>query len=686
MVGDSGRGWRRLARPFIGLTVAGLISFALSAPANSAEQPDSTGDLVDSLVVKYEPGASIRDTSGDPNGADLVKSDVELSLGENLGLGYRTIKFDQPIPVEEAKRIASQLDDSSAVAIAEPNYVFEVTETIQQDLNSSKDNWGLDRIDQTTVTGSNTYSFSSSGAGVKAYVVDTGIRLDHSEFTTNGNSRIATGWTAINDGLGTRDCIGHGTHVAGIIGGNLFGVAKNVTLVPVRVLDCSGSGTSSDLIAGINWIISDHQAGQPAVANFSLGSKDRTGSIESINQAITALIADGVQPFVASGNSDDNACFYSPANSLGTVTVNAATLNDTSASFSNYGSCTDIYAPGVDIRSAAISSSTSSIVMSGTSMATPFVTGAAANILQENSGFSPNELVTKLFSVSRNFLSGIPNDASDYLYQPANGWNQDLGTSPATVFGISNNYIPSNEALLTRTATLSPSSQTISGSRGATISNSSLLGYENMAGQPTFSVSPTLPDGLTLNNLTGVISGTPTYGVASEVFTITGTSSGKSATSSVTINISGDTKAQVEAAAEAARIAAEQQAAFNLAKNTLTATASKRVISVRVTAPAGSTTAIQIETSVRQKVPYQKAYKVREKYTVVNSLGKTVTKYRYVIRYKTAYRTVTVKVWKTVNNSSTTTSYSWKAKKAGIYRVEVVTPFGTTATNKFRVR
>ena len=686
MVSDSGRGWRRLAHPVIGLTVAGLISFALSAPANSAEQPDSTGDLVDSLVVKYEPGASIRDTSGDPNGADLVKSDVELSLGENLGLGYRTIKFDQPIPVEEAKRIASQLDDSSAVAIAEPNYVFEVTETIQQDLNSSKDNWGLDRIDQTTVTGSNTYSFSSSGVGVKAYVVDTGIRLDHSEFTTNGNSRIATGWTAINDGLGTRDCIGHGTHVAGIIGGNLFGVAKNVTLVPVRVLDCSGSGTSSDLIAGINWIISDHQAGQPAVANFSLGSKDRTGSIESINQAITALIADGVQPFVASGNSDDNACFYSPANSLGTVTVNAATLNDTSASFSNYGSCTDIYAPGVDIRSAAISSSTSSIVMSGTSMATPFVTGAAANILQENSGFSPNELVTKLFSVSRNFLSGIPNDASDYLYQPANGWNQDLGTSPATVFGISNNYIPSNEALLTRTATLSPSSQTISGSRGATISNSSLLGYENMAGQPTFSVSPTLPDGLTLNNLTGVISGTPTYGVASEVFTITGTSSGKSATSSVTINISGDTKAQVEAAAEAARIAAEQQAAFNLAKNTLTATASKRVISVRVTAPAGSTTAIQIETSVRQKVPYQKAYKVREKYTVVSSLGKTVTKYRYVTRYRTAYRSVTVKVWKTVNNSSTTTSYSWKAKKAGIYRVEVVTPFGTTATNKFRVR
>ena len=600
---DSGQSWRRLARPLIGLTIAGLVSLALTTPANSAAQASATGELVDSLVVKYEPGASIRDTSGDPNGADLVKSNVELSLGENLGLGYHTINFDQPIPVEEAKKIASQLDDSSAVAIAEPNYAFTVEDlapnaTVTQNLNGAGI-WGLDRIDQENLNLDSKYIFSSSGSGVTAYIVDSGIRSTHTEFISAGVSRVTTGYSAVDGESATTDCVGHGTHVSGIVGGNVYGVSKAVTIVPVKVLDCSGKGTTSELIAGINWIINNHPAGQPAVANFSLGSDSRTGSISSVDSAITNLINDGVQPVVASGNSNDDACYYSPANSRGTITVNASTTTDTLAYFSNFGACTDIVAPGWQINAAGNANDTDIATKSGTSMAAPFVTGVIANILSETPTLTPTQIWTTL---SAEAINAIPADAygspTRFLHQPSNGWSASTKATSAL------------QALAEQQA-----------------AEAARIAAEQAAAE-----------------------------------------------------------AKAAAEAEAARIAAEQQAAFNLAKNTLTATASKRVISVRVTAPAGSSTAIQIETSAQQRVPYQKAYKVREKYTVVNSLGKTVTKYRYVTRYRTAYRTVTVKVWKTVNSSATTSSYSWKAKKAGIYKVELVTPFGTTSTNKFRVR
>jgi hypothetical protein len=207
--------------------------------------------------------------------------------------------------------------------------------------------------------------------------------------------------------------------VAGILGGTNYGVAKEVNLIPIRALDCRGSGSTETLIAGINWIINHHQPGVPAVANMSLGGDDDP----ALSRAVTNLLADGVVVVVASGNggSDrigDDACYQTPANTFGTITVNSLNRNDLDSSFSNYGSCTDIYAPGEDILSAGISSPTSSATESGTSMATPFVAGAVARILQENPAFNRTQVVEKLFANAKPYNSGIAYDAPRMLQTP----------------------------------------------------------------------------------------------------------------------------------------------------------------------------------------------------------------------------------------------------------------------------
>ncbi|MSY38944.1 MAG: S8 family serine peptidase, partial [Actinobacteria bacterium] len=229
--------------------------------------------------------------------------------------------------------------------------------------------WGLDRIDQLTANLDGLFTPAGTGSGVVAYVVDTGIYAAHSDFT----GRISSGYTAISDGNGTNDCNGHGTHVAGTIGGTTYGVAKQVTLVPVRVLGCTGSGSTSGVIAGIDWAITHHASG-PAVLNMSLGG----GYSKTLNDAVVAAVADGITVVVAAGNSSVNACDSSPASEATAITVGATSSNDARASFSNYGSCVDLFAPGVNITSAGISGTTSASTFSGTSMASPHVAGAAA--------------------------------------------------------------------------------------------------------------------------------------------------------------------------------------------------------------------------------------------------------------------------------------------------------------------
>ncbi|MGH9156396.1 MAG: S8 family serine peptidase [Acidimicrobiales bacterium] len=238
--------------------------------------------------------------------------------------------------------------------------------------------WGLDRIDQRALPLSGTYSYDTTGAGVTAYIIDTGVRATHTQF----GGRVTSGYTAIADGRGTDDCNGHGTHVSGTVGGATYGVAKQVRLVAVRVLDCSGSGTNSGVIAGVDWVTAQHLAGQPAVANMSLGGSVST----ALDTAVANSIADGVSYAVAAGNSNANACNTSPARAAAAMTVGATTSTDGRASFSNYGTCLDLFAPGSGITSAWSTSDTAVNTISGTSMAAPHVAGVAALYLQTNPG------------------------------------------------------------------------------------------------------------------------------------------------------------------------------------------------------------------------------------------------------------------------------------------------------------
>ena len=240
-------------------------------------------------------------------------------------------------------------------------------------VRASVDSWGLDRVDQRTLPLSQSFTPPGDGAGVSAYVVDTGILPGHADLA----GRVATGWSAIQDGRGSGDCNGHGTHVAGTVAGTTYGVARKATLVPVRVLDCNGAGRLSDLVAGLDWIVAHHPAGTPAVANLSLGG----GASTIVDAALRSVVADGVTAVVAAGNAAADACTVSPARVPAALTVAASDVQDRQASYSNHGACVDLLAPGTGIRSAWHTSPTATAVISGTSMAAPHTAGAAALLL-----------------------------------------------------------------------------------------------------------------------------------------------------------------------------------------------------------------------------------------------------------------------------------------------------------------
>ncbi|MFJ9316467.1 S8 family peptidase [Pimelobacter simplex] len=257
--------------------------------------------------------------------------------------------------------------------------------------------WGQDRVDQRDLPLDNGYTYTSTGSGVDVYVVDTGLQLAHPDF----GGRAVSGTDTVDGDTDASDCNGHGTHVAGTIGGTKHGLAKQARLIGVRVLDCKGSGATSGVIAGLDWVAANHQAGRPAVANMSLGG----GASSTLDAAVQRVIADGVTMAVAAGNEGADACGSSPARVPDALTVAASDRTDARASFSNRGTCVDLFAPGVDITSDWLDGGTNTI--SGTSMASPHVAGAAALYLSAHPTATPSAVSSAILaSTTKNKISG----------------------------------------------------------------------------------------------------------------------------------------------------------------------------------------------------------------------------------------------------------------------------------------
>jgi subtilisin family serine protease len=342
--------------------ICGSPAVAQAAPATGTVLGSgSAGAIGNSYIVVLRPGAT---------GAGLLKT-----YGGEVTENYRAT----------VRGFAARMTHRQARRMAADPAVRYVEQDATVALAGGTPTWGLDRIDQRPRALSKTYA-APSAAGVTAYVLDTGIRIAHEEF----GGRAVNGHDFVDKDNVAQDCNGHGTHVAATVGGSTWGVAKDVKLVAVRVLGCNGSGAYSNIIAGIDWVT--RNAHGPSVANLSLG-----GSVsKALDDAVDRSIAAGVTYAVAAGNDNRDACRQSPAHDAAAITVGATDDHDKRASFSNYGSCLDLFAPGVRIESASSRSNTAIMLMSGTSMASPHVAGAAALVLGAHPGWTPAQVRDEL--------------------------------------------------------------------------------------------------------------------------------------------------------------------------------------------------------------------------------------------------------------------------------------------------
>jgi aqualysin 1 len=342
-----------------------------------------------------------RDAVG--HGGDSAFNAAEVAQLMPDWAGIVTRRFDHALNGFAAfmtEEQALSLSDDSRVRFVEEDSIVEAFVT------QNNPPWGLDRIGQRDLPLNRAYSYTTTGAGVNAYIIDTGIRRTHTQF----GGRAFVGFDAVGDGRNTNDCNGHGTHVAGTVGGSTFGVAKSVRLFAVRVLNCSGSGTTSGVIAGVDWVTANRIS--PAVANMSLGG----GVSTALDNAVRNSIASGVVYAIAAGNSNANAANSSPARVGEAMTVGATTMTDARSSFSNFGSVVDIFAPGSSILSAWNTSDTATNTISGTSMATPHVAGIAARYLQAHPTASPATARNAIVNAATlNHLSGIPSGTANRL-------------------------------------------------------------------------------------------------------------------------------------------------------------------------------------------------------------------------------------------------------------------------------
>jgi len=335
-----------------------------------------------SFLVEFKQGVTEEAVNAALSVADNARGKNKGNAKKFANTGVGIISFsgrgqaDARKDMESLGSLIQRCEDDQQIDVA-PQSVVSATAT-----QSPASSWGLDRTDQRALPLNNSYSYATTGNGVDVYIVDTGVLSTHTEFA----GRIRSGFAAT--GLtGTEDCNGHGTHVAGTAAGATYGIAPGATVIPVRVLDCSGSGTMSGVIAGIDWAIQDHTT-TPAVLNMSLGG----GLSGILDAAVQRAVDDGITVVVAAGNSTADACAYSPAAAPNAITVGSTTTTDTRSSFSNFGDCVDVFAPGSAIKSAWHTGATNTNTISGTSMASPHVAGVAARILSANPTFTPAQV------------------------------------------------------------------------------------------------------------------------------------------------------------------------------------------------------------------------------------------------------------------------------------------------------
>jgi serine protease len=335
------------------------------------------------VVLKADPDAQSRQASRAPGAVDAlsVAADMAVAYGLEVERVYENALKGFVVTNANEKIISQLLWDDRVAFVEEDGMVF---------LNPTQTGatWGLDRIDQRARPLNGTYIYNTTATNVRAYIIDCGVLNSHSQF----GGRSSGGASYISDGRGTTDCNGHGTHVAGTVAGSVHGVAKGARIVPVRVFGCTGGSSNSTIIAGIDWVRANHI--KPAVANMSLGG----GASAATDTATNNLINAGVTVVVAAGNNNANACNYSPARVANAITVGSTTSTDARSSFSNFGTCVNIFAPGSSITSAWYTSNTATNSISGTSMASPHVAGVAALYLAGAPSATPATVRTAIYN------------------------------------------------------------------------------------------------------------------------------------------------------------------------------------------------------------------------------------------------------------------------------------------------